>query len=79
VNVFNPGLVIFGGMLREIYLGSAAQVRSRMTTNVLAVSREKVRLRTPSLGDDATLVGAAELAFSEVLTSPLEVLARTLP
>jgi predicted NBD/HSP70 family sugar kinase len=79
VNVVNPGLVIFGGMLREIYLGSAAQVRSRMTTNVLAVSREKVRLRTPSLGDDATLVGAAELAFSEVLTSPLEVLARTLP
>jgi predicted NBD/HSP70 family sugar kinase len=78
VNVFNPGLVIFGGMLRDIYLGSAAQVRSRMTTNVLAVSREKVRLRTPALGDDATLVGAAELAFSEVLTSPLEVLARTI-
>jgi predicted NBD/HSP70 family sugar kinase len=77
VNVFNPELVIFGGMLREIYLGSAAQVRSRMTTNVLAVSREKVRLRTPNLGDEATLVGAAELAFSDVLTSPLEVLART--
>lgn len=76
VNIFNPGLVIFGGTLREIYLGSAAQVRSRMATNVLAVSRERVRLRTPALGDDATLVGAAELAFSEVLTNPLEVLAR---
>lgn len=76
VNIFNPGLVVFGGMLREIYLGSAAQVRSRMATNVLAVSREKVRLRTPDLGDETTLVGAAELAFSEILNSPLEALAR---
>lgn len=79
VNIFNPGLVVFGGMLREIYLGSAAQVRSRMATNVLAVSREKVRLRTPDLGDDATLVGAAELAFFEVLNSPLEALAQAGP
>jgi predicted NBD/HSP70 family sugar kinase len=77
VNIFNPGLVIFGGTLREIYLGSAAQVRSRIATNVLQVSREKVRLRTPELGEEATLVGAAELAFTEVLTSPLETLAHT--
>jgi predicted NBD/HSP70 family sugar kinase len=76
VNIFNPGLVVFGGMLREIYLGSAAQVRSRMATNVLAVSREKVRIRTPDLGDESTLVGAAELAFFEVLNSPLEALTR---
>jgi len=76
VNIFNPGLVVFGGTLREIYLGSAAQVRSRVTTNVLSVAREKVRMRTPELADDATLVGAAELAFAEVLASPLEVLAR---
>lgn len=76
INLFNPGMVIFGGMLREVYLGSAAQVRNRITANVLAVSREKVRLQTSALRDDATLVGAAELAFSDVLASPLEVLAR---
>jgi predicted NBD/HSP70 family sugar kinase len=75
INLFNPGLVIFGGMLREVYLGSAVQVRNRMTANVLVISREKVRLQTSALGDDATLIGAAELAFSEVLASPLEVLA----
>jgi Transcriptional regulator/sugar kinase len=70
INLFNPGLVIFGGMLREVYLGSAAQVRSRIAANVLVISREKVRLDTSALGDDATLIGAAELAFSEVLASP---------
>lgn len=76
INLFNPGLVIFGGMLREVYRGSAAQVRIRITANVLAVSREKVHLCTSALGDDATLIGAAELAFSEVLLNPLEALTR---
>ncbi|WP_250573216.1 ROK family protein [Nonomuraea sediminis] len=76
VNIFNPELVIFGGMLREIYLGSAAQVRSRLALHALAPQREKLRLRTSALADDATLVGAAELAFAHVLADPLEVLAR---
>jgi predicted NBD/HSP70 family sugar kinase len=76
VNIFNPEIVVFGGMLREIYLGSAAQVRSRVNTGSLAASREHLRLRISALGDDATLVGAAELGFSQVLDDPLEVLAR---
>lgn len=76
VNVFNPGLVIFGGTLRDIYLGAAAQVRSVLATSALAASREKVRLRTAALGDDSNLVGAAEFAFAEVLADPVQVLAR---
>ncbi|MEU8250033.1 ROK family transcriptional regulator [Nonomuraea sp. NPDC048916] len=78
-NLFNPGMVIFGGMLREMYPGAAAQVRARIATNVLPVARERVRLRTSALGDDATLVGAAELGFSELLADPLGVLTRTAP
>nr|WP_083976279.1 ROK family transcriptional regulator [Herbidospora sakaeratensis] len=76
VNVFNPEVVIFGGTLREIYLGSAAQVRSRLNLATHPALRETLRLRTSELGDDATLVGAAELAFTKVLADPLEVLAR---
>ncbi|MFC6087242.1 ROK family transcriptional regulator [Sphaerisporangium aureirubrum] len=76
VNIFNPEIVIFGGTLREIYLGAAAQVRSRITTDVLSASREALRLRTPLLGDDTTLVGAAELAFDQVLADPLDTLSR---
>lgn len=75
VNIFNPGMVIFGGTLRDIYLGSAAQVRSRLATSALAAPRERVRLRTAELGDDAGLVGAAELAFADLLANPLEALA----
>ncbi|WP_141974349.1 ROK family transcriptional regulator [Actinomadura hallensis] len=76
VNVFNPGLVIFGGTLRDIYLGAAAQIRSVMAAGALAAPREKVKLRTAALGDDTTLVGAAEFAFAEVLSDPVQVLTR---
>jgi predicted NBD/HSP70 family sugar kinase len=71
INLFNPGMVVFGGMLRDVYLGSAAQVRERIATNVLPVSRERAQLRISALGDDTTLVGAAELGFSRLFTDPI--------
>jgi hypothetical protein len=65
--------VIFGGTLRDVYLAAAAQVRSRVNRNALPACREHVRLRTPDLGDDAPLIGAAELAFQPLLSDPLEL------
>ncbi|GAA0935871.1 ROK family protein [Actinocorallia libanotica] len=76
VNIFNPAMVIFGGVLRDIYLGAAAQVRSRLALAGLGVARERVRLRTSALGEEAILMGAAELAFADVLADPLETLLR---
>lgn len=72
VNIFNPGVVIFGGTLREVYLAAAARVRSRLNSMALPAAREQVRLRTPQLGEDAALVGAAELAFEHLLADPLD-------
>jgi predicted NBD/HSP70 family sugar kinase len=71
VNIFNPELIIFGGTLRDVYLAAAAQVRSRLNSVGLAATREHVRLRTPALGQDAALLGAAELAFQSLLNDPL--------
>ena len=71
INLFNPGIVVFGGMLRDMYPGVAAHVRDRIARNVLPVSRERVRLCTSALGDDATLIGAAELGFAGLLADPL--------
>lgn len=73
INLFNPGMVIFGGMLRDVYPAASAQVRARIATNVLPVARERVRLRISGLGDDATLVGAAELGFAPLLADPQRV------
>ena len=44
INLFNPGVVIFGGMLRDVYPGAADRVRGRVAVNVLAVSRERAHL-----------------------------------
>ncbi|GAB7048642.1 ROK family transcriptional regulator [Catenuloplanes indicus] len=71
VNIFNPEMVIFGGTLRNLYLTTAAQVRSRLNSLALPASRELLRLRTPKLGEDAALIGAAELAFTQLLADPL--------
>ena len=71
VNIFNPEAVIFGGTLRDVYLVAAAQVRSRLTAIALPAAREHIRLRTPELGGDAALMGAAELAFEHLLEDPL--------
>lgn len=72
VNIFNPEMVIFGGTMRDVYLAAAAQVRSRLNAMALPACREHVRLRTPKLGDDAALIGAAELAFEHLLADPLD-------
>ncbi|GAA0574119.1 ROK family transcriptional regulator [Actinomadura livida] len=76
INLFNPGVVIFGGMLSEIYRGAAAQVDTRVQNSVLPVSRERVALRTAALGYDSTLAGAAELGFAALLADPLGALSR---
>ncbi|MEV4495285.1 ROK family protein [Micromonospora arborensis] len=73
VNVFNPEMVIFGGTMRDLYLAAAAQIRSRLNSNALSACLEHVRLRTPKLGEDAPLIGAAELAFERLLADPLDV------
>ncbi|MFI5832687.1 ROK family protein [Micromonospora sp. NPDC051300] len=71
INLFNPGVVIFGGTLSEVFPAAAPQVRRRIAANVLPVSRDKARLTVSALGYDATLIGAADLAFSPLLTNPL--------
>ena len=71
MNIFNPEAVIFGGTLRDVYLVAAAQIRSRLNAIALPACREHIRLRTPELGYDAALIGAAELAFEHLLEDPL--------
>ncbi|WP_228471000.1 ROK family transcriptional regulator [Streptomyces alkaliphilus] len=71
INLYNPALIIFGGTLPEIYLGTAAHIRSRVNTHALPASREVARFRVCRLGDRTLLTGAAELAFTHLLTDPL--------
>lgn len=75
INLFNPGVVLFGGMLRDLYPATAPAVQARIDRHVLPVARERVELRISAFGGDTTLVGAAELGFSRLLADPLGLLA----
>jgi predicted NBD/HSP70 family sugar kinase len=73
VNIFNPEVVIFGGLLRDVFPAVEQQLRTTLATTGLAAPREQVRLVTPGLGPDSTLVGAAELAFEPLLFDPVDL------
>ncbi len=74
VNLFNPEIVVLGGMLSDIYPLVEPEVQAAMAA-ALSAPREQVRVVPPALGRDSALVGAAEAAFAALLDDPLGVLA----
>jgi predicted NBD/HSP70 family sugar kinase len=73
VNIFNPDVVVFGGSLREILPVTRDSVEAALHGALMAPS-EHVVLALPALGDDSTLLGAAEQAFAPLLDDPLGLL-----
>jgi predicted NBD/HSP70 family sugar kinase len=74
VNIFNPDVVVFGGTLREILPATRAEVEAALAGSLTAPG-EHVLLALPALGDDSTLLGAAETAFAPLLDDPLGAIA----
>jgi len=74
VNLFNPELILFGGLTSELLNVLEQDVRSSLAASLHA-PRAQVRLELPGLGADSNLIGAAELAFAPLLSDPLGVLA----
>jgi predicted NBD/HSP70 family sugar kinase len=75
VNLFNPEVVVFGGVLRQLFPATEELVRARLRS-ALTAPREQVRLVLPGLGADSILLGAAESAFAPLLDDPLHALGR---
>ena len=71
INILNPELVVLGGRLTASYpfVRSRRWRRSSIGAPCRA-SRRIVRVVTSSLGVDAPLFGAAELAFEPLLADP---------
>jgi predicted NBD/HSP70 family sugar kinase len=76
VNALNPEVVILGGALEEVFGVAGATMLAEFELAALAAPLEQVRIVTPHLGSDSTLVGAAELAFGALLSDPLLELSR---
>lgn len=70
VNLLNPRLVVFGGLFGRIHPHVADIVDAELDRRVLAAPRRLVRVVPGSLGAEAPLRGAAELAFEPLLADP---------
>jgi predicted NBD/HSP70 family sugar kinase len=70
VNVFNPTLVVLGGIFERIHPVVGPAVERALAERSMLASRELVRVVPGRLGVDAPILGAAELAFEELLADP---------
>jgi predicted NBD/HSP70 family sugar kinase len=70
INVLNPELVLLGGRLTASYPYVRATLEAELDRRVLRAARGIVRVVPASLGVDAPLRGAAELAFEPLLSDP---------
>lgn len=66
VNIFNPALVVIGGGIRKA-TGLLEAARRSMQTRAVDSMVKACRLVEAELGDDAGVMGAAELAWRHVL------------
>jgi predicted NBD/HSP70 family sugar kinase len=75
VNLLNPRLVVMGGSLEQILVIAQSCVEKAMDRHAMASARAMVELQASSLGENGSLLGAAELAFAALLADPLGAVA----
>ena len=70
INLFNPEVVVLGGLYHRFYRFLAPAVGQGARSQALAAPWSRVSIVPSRLGVDATLIGAAELALSPVIADP---------
>ena len=70
VNIFNPRLIVLGGLFGRIHPFVLATLEHELERRALDAPRRIVKIVPATLGIDAPLLGAAELAFEPLLADP---------
>jgi predicted NBD/HSP70 family sugar kinase len=70
INVFNPEVIVLGGTLAQLWGCAAERVEAVLGRRALLAPRTGVAVLPAKLGQDSSLLGAAELAFESVLADP---------
>jgi predicted NBD/HSP70 family sugar kinase len=73
LNVLDPELVVLGGSLAQLWNDCADDIERSVGTSEFRPQGSRALIRTSSLGIDSSLVGAAEMAFADVLNDPQRV------
>ena len=70
INTLNPQVIVLGGFLGSLYAAAPEVLDSLLASQPLLASREGVRVTRSALGSTLLMIGAAELAFEQVLADP---------
>jgi predicted NBD/HSP70 family sugar kinase len=70
VNVLNPSVVVLGGFLAILAEYDLDGLREAVAAQAMPASMEGLSIRTAVLAEDRLLIGAAELAFADLLRDP---------
>ena len=70
VNILNPRLVILGGTFARLHPLVRGAIDANLAAYALPGPRALVQVVPAELGEDAPLIGAAELAFEALLADP---------
>lgn len=70
VNLLNPELVVLGGFLASLDAAAPGMLRALVLERALPASAEGLEIVPARLGSSLLMIGAAELAFSELLADP---------
>jgi predicted NBD/HSP70 family sugar kinase len=71
VNTLNPERVLLGGSFSDVLDAARPELEAALSDFVLDAPGETVLLCKPGLGSDSALLGAAEVAFADLLADPL--------
>jgi hypothetical protein len=64
---------VLGGVLAQVWLDRHEVMMRSMSSTGLTALLEQVRVMPAALGEDSSLIGAAEMAFERVLSDPLSL------
>jgi predicted NBD/HSP70 family sugar kinase len=70
VNLLNPRVIVLGGLFGRIHPLVGAVIEAELDRRALQAPRALLRVAPAALGEDAPLIGAAELAFEPFLADP---------
>jgi predicted NBD/HSP70 family sugar kinase len=71
-HVLNPQLLVIGGSLAALLATRCDQVQARLDELMGTAPGQSARVCVGALGEDAPLLGAAEIAFTALLDDPVE-------
>jgi predicted NBD/HSP70 family sugar kinase len=69
-NIFNPRMIVLGGFLGSLYGAAPGVLDEAIRHHAMAAIRDGLVIQRAALGPNILMIGAAELAFADLLGNP---------